>query len=66
MRQTALIVLMAQIAALCPRRLLPSAIVDALYTESALPMFSLPGSPTFMVEMTEVAQISGRRHPKAF
>lgn len=57
MRQTALIVLMAQIGSFVPAASASIGVVDALFTRVGASDDLASGQSTFMVEMTEVAQI---------
>jgi len=57
MRQTALIVLMAQIGAFVPARSAKIGIVDRVFTRIGASDDLSAGKSTFMVEMTEVADI---------
>ena len=57
MRQTALIVLMAQIGSFVPARSANIAIVDRVFTRIGASDDLSAGKSTFMVEMTEVAEI---------
>jgi len=57
MRQTALIVLMAQIGSFIPARLARIGIVDRVFTRIGASDDLSAGKSTFMVEMTEVADI---------
>ena len=63
MRQTALIVLMAQIGCFVPAGVVPTwALWMAFSPAWALRTIWLPGKSTFMVEMTEVAEDSAVRN----
>ena len=57
MRQTALIVLMAQIGSYVPARSAQIGVVDGIYTRVGASDDLASGQSTFMVEMSEVAQI---------
>ena len=57
MRQVALIVLMAQIGSYVPARLAQIGVVDGIYTRVGASDDLASGQSTFMVEMSEVAQI---------
>lgn len=57
MRQTALIVLMAQMGSFVPAAAASIGIVDGIYTRVGASDDLASGQSTFMVEMTEVAQI---------
>ena len=57
MRQTALIALMAQIGSFVPAQLCRMGVVDAIFTRVGASDDLAAGQSTFMVEMTEVAEI---------
>ena len=57
MRQAALIVLMAQIGSYVPARAAQIGVVDGIYTRVGASDDLASGQSTFMVEMSEVAQI---------
>ncbi len=57
MRQTALIVLMAQIGSFVPAKMCKTGIVDAIYTRVGASDDLSLGQSTFMVEMSEVSEI---------
>ncbi len=57
MRQTALIALMAQIGSFVPARSCHIGVVDAIFTRVGASDDLAAGQSTFMVEMTEVAEI---------
>lgn len=57
MRQTALIVLMAQIGSYVPAKAAQIGVVDGIYTRVGASDDLASGQSTFMVEMSEVAQI---------
>ncbi len=57
MRQTALIVIMAQIGSFVPAKSCKTCIVDGVYTRVGASDDLAAGKSTFMVEMTEVAEI---------
>ena len=57
MRQTALIALMAQIGSFVPARACRMGVVDAIFTRVGASDDLAAGQSTFMVEMTEVAEI---------
>jgi DNA mismatch repair protein MutS len=65
MRQTALIALMAQIGSFVPARSCRMGIVDAIFTRVGASDDLSAGQSTFMVEMTEVAQILQQATPKS-
>ena len=62
MRQTALIALMAQIGSFVPARACRMGVVDAIFTRVGASDDLAAGQSTFMVEMTEVAEILAVRH----
>ena len=62
MRQNALIALMARSAPLCTRSQLIMGVVDAIFTRIGASDDLLQVESTFMVEMTEVARNSEKRH----
>ena len=57
MRQTALIVLMAQIGSFVPARKADIGVVDRIFTRVGASDDLASGQSTFMVEMSEVANI---------
>lgn len=57
MRQTALIALMAQLGSFVPARRCEMGVVDAIFTRVGASDDLAAGQSTFMVEMTEVAEI---------
>lgn len=57
MRQTALIALMAQIGSFVPAKSCRTGVVDAIFTRVGASDDLAAGQSTFMVEMTEVAEI---------
>ena len=65
MRQTALIVLMAQIGSFVPARSARIGIVDRVFTRIGASDDLSAGKSTFMVEMTEVAEILSNATPKS-
>ena len=65
MRQNALIALMAQIGSFVPARQCHLGVVDAIYTRIGASDDLAAGQSTFMVEMTEVAQILKSATPKS-
>lgn len=65
MRQTALIALMAQIGSFVPARQCSMGVVDAIFTRVGASDDLAAGQSTFMVEMTEVAQILQYATPKS-
>lgn len=65
MRQTALIVLMAQMGSFVPARSARIGIVDRVFTRIGASDDLSAGKSTFMVEMTEVAEILRSATPKS-
>ena len=65
MRQTALIVLMAQIGSFVPAQEANIGIVDRIFTRVVASADLASGQSTFMVEMTEVANILRNATPKS-
>ncbi len=65
MRQNALIVLMAQIGSFVPAQACRVGIVDAIFTRVGASDDLAAGQSTFMVEMTEVAEILKSATPKS-
>ncbi len=65
MRQTALIALMAQIGSFVPASLCQIGVIDAIFTRVGASDDLSAGQSTFMVEMTEVAQILNYATPKS-
>ena len=65
MRQTALIVLMAQMGSFVPARSARIGIVDRVFTRIGASDDLSAGKSTFMVEMTEVAEILKNATPKS-
>ncbi len=65
MRQTALIVLMAQMGSFVPAASASIGVVDGIFTRVGASDDLSSGQSTFMVEMTEVAQIMKEATPKS-
>jgi DNA mismatch repair protein MutS len=65
MRQNALIALMAQIGSFVPAKACRVGIVDAIFTRVGASDDLAAGQSTFMVEMTEVAEILKNATPKS-
>lgn len=65
MRQNALIALMAQIGSFVPARECHVGVVDAIFTRVGASDDLAAGQSTFMVEMTEVAEILKNATPKS-
>ena len=65
MRQTALIALMAQLGSFVPARRCEMGVVDAIFTRVGASDDLAAGQSTFMVEMTEVAEILRYATPKS-
>ena len=65
MRQNALIALMAQVGSFVPARACRVGVVDAIFTRVGASDDLSAGQSTFMVEMTEVAQILQCATPKS-
>ncbi len=65
MRQTALIALMAQIGSFVPAKMCRMGVVDAIFTRVGAQDDLSAGQSTFMVEMTEVAEILRYATPKS-
>ena len=65
MRQNALIALMAQIGSFVPARECHVGVVDAIFTRIGASDDLAAGQSTFMVEMTEVAEILKNATPKS-
>lgn len=65
MRQTALIALMAQIGSFVPAKRCEMGVVDAIFTRVGASDDLAAGQSTFMVEMTEVAEILQYATPKS-
>ncbi|MFV0352538.1 MAG: DNA mismatch repair protein MutS [Oscillospiraceae bacterium] len=66
MRQTAIIILMAQVGSFVPATACRTGICDALFTRVGASDDLSQGQSTFMVEMTEVAEILQKATPKSF
>ena len=65
MRQTALIALMAQIGSFVPAQMCRMGVVDAIFTRVGASDDLAAGQSTFMVEMTEVAEILQYATPRS-
>lgn len=65
MRQTALIALMAQLGSFVPAKHCEMGVVDAIFTRVGASDDLAAGQSTFMVEMTEVAEILRYATPKS-
>ena len=65
MRQTALICLMAQIGSFVPASQVHTGVVDSIFTRVGAADDLSAGKSTFMVEMTEVAEILENATPKS-
>ena len=65
MRQNALIALMAQIGSFVPAKSCKMGVVDAIFTRVGASDDLAAGQSTFMVEMTEVAEILQNATPKS-
>lgn len=65
MRQNALIALMAQVGSFVPAKACRTGVVDAIFTRVGASDDLAAGQSTFMVEMTEVAEILGAATPKS-
>ena len=66
MRQSALIVLMAQLGSFVPAKSANIGIVDRIFTRVGASDDLASGQSTFMVEMNEVANILRNATPKSF
>jgi len=65
MRQTALIILMAQVGSFVPAKEASIGIVDSIFTRVGAQDDLASGQSTFMVEMSEVAEILQKAGPKS-
>lgn len=65
MRQNALITLMAQVGSFVPAKACRTGVVDAIFTRVGASDDLAAGQSTFMVEMTEVAEILQAATPKS-